>query len=72
MIAWIGTTGIIASMARKPKRARYAQAGVAIMVNSSVMGVLYLAVVRGLPGFSGEVPESGLCFRMLLIRAGRR
>ncbi|GAB2609599.1 hypothetical protein Aab01nite_23580 [Paractinoplanes abujensis] len=38
MIAWIGTTGIIASIARKPKRARYAHAGVAIMVNKSVIG----------------------------------
>ncbi|WP_240669724.1 hypothetical protein [Actinoplanes solisilvae] len=38
MIAWMGTTGTMASMARNPKRARYAHAGVAIMVNKSVIG----------------------------------
>ncbi|GIE50122.1 hypothetical protein Ani05nite_36560 [Amorphoplanes nipponensis] len=38
MMAWIGTTGTIASTVRNPKSARYAHAGVAIMVNKSVIG----------------------------------
>jgi hypothetical protein len=38
MMAWIGTTGTMASAVRKPKIARYTHAGVAIAVNSSVIG----------------------------------